>query len=67
MKLIRANKPLTVTNPKMTRFLLPLKEVINLVEFALENGEQGDIFVCNAPFCSIGDLAQALKNILRSD
>jgi UDP-N-acetylglucosamine 4,6-dehydratase/5-epimerase len=67
MKLMRENKPLTVTEPGMTRFLLPLKEAINLVGFALENGKQGDIFVRNAPSCSIGDLAQALKNILGSD
>ena len=51
----------------MTRFLLPLKEAINLVGFALENGKQGDIFVRNAPSCSFGDLAQELINILVSD
>ena len=67
IKLIRNKKPLTVTDPGMTRFLLPLKEAINLVVFALEKGKQGDIFVRNAPACSIGDLAQALKNILDSD
>ena len=67
MKLIREKKPLTVTEPGMTRFLLPLKEAISLVGFALKNGKQGDIFVRNAPSCSIGDLAQALINILGSD
>ena len=67
MKLIRENKPLTVTEPRMTRFLLPLKEAINLVGFALENGRQGDIFVRNASSCSVGDLAQALKNIFQSN
>ena len=67
MKLIKEKKPLTVTEPGMTRFLLPLKEAINLVGFALENGKQGDIFVRNAPSCSVGDLAQALINILGSD
>jgi UDP-glucose 4-epimerase len=67
MKLIRENKPLTVTEPRMTRFLLPLKEAINLVGFALENGKQGDIFVRNASSCSMGDLAQALKNIFQSN
>jgi UDP-glucose 4-epimerase len=51
----------------MTRLLLPLSEAIKLVGFALENGKQGDIFVRNAPSCSVGDLAQALKNILHSD
>jgi UDP-N-acetylglucosamine 4,6-dehydratase/5-epimerase len=67
MKQIREKKPLTVTEPAMTRFLLPLKEAIHLVGFALENGKQGDIFVRNAPSCSVGDLAQALKNIFSSD
>ena len=67
MKLIREKKPLTVTEPGMTRFLLPLKEAISLVGFALTNGKQGDIFVRNAPSCSVGDLAQALKNIFSSD
>ncbi|MBT5548928.1 MAG: polysaccharide biosynthesis protein, partial [Nitrospina sp.] len=67
IKLIREKKPLTVTEPGMTRFLLPLKEAINLVGFALENGKQGDIFVRNAPSCSVGDLAQGLINILDSD
>ena len=67
MKLIRERKALTVIEPGMTRFLLPLKEAINLVGFALEEGKQGDIFVRNAPSCSVGDLAQALKNILNSD
>jgi UDP-N-acetylglucosamine 4,6-dehydratase/5-epimerase len=67
MKQIRENKTLTITEPEMTRFLLPLKEAISLVGFAIENGQQGDIFVRNAPSCSIGDLAQALKNIFSSD
>ena len=67
MKLIKEKKPLTVTEPGMTRFLLPLKEAISLVGFALTNGKQGDIFVRNAPSCSVGDLAQALINILGSD
>ncbi|MBT6854031.1 MAG: polysaccharide biosynthesis protein [Nitrospina sp.] len=67
IKLIREKKPLTVTEPGMTRFLLPLKEAISLVGFALENGKQGDIFVRNAPSCSVGDLAQGLINILGSD
>ncbi len=67
MKLIKEKKSLTVTEPGMTRFLLPLKEAISLVGFALKNGKQGDVFVRNAPSCSVGDLAQALINILGSD
>lgn len=67
MRLIREKKTLPVTEPGMTRFLLPLKEAINLVEFALENGRQGDTFVRHSPACSMGDLAQALKNVFNSD
>ena len=67
LKQMREKKPLTVTEPEMTRFLLPLKEAIQLVGFALKNGQQGDIFVRNAPSATIGDLAQALKNIFSSD
>jgi UDP-N-acetylglucosamine 4,6-dehydratase/5-epimerase len=66
-KQIRESKPITVTEPEMTRFLLPLKEAIDLVAFALENGQQGDILVRKAPSCMVGDLAQALKNIFRSN
>ena len=67
LKQIKEKKPITVTEPNMTRFLLPLKEAIHLVGFALKNGSQGDIFVRNAPSCTIGDLAQALKNIFSSE
>jgi len=67
LKQMREKKPITITEPEMTRFLLPLKEAIHLVGFALKNGQQGDIFVRNAPAGSVGDLAQALKNIFSSD
>jgi UDP-N-acetylglucosamine 4,6-dehydratase/5-epimerase len=67
LKQIKEKKAISVTEPDMTRFLLPLKEAIGLVTFALENGRQGDIFIRRAPSCSIGDLAQAVKNIFRSD
>jgi UDP-glucose 4-epimerase len=67
IKLMKENKPIPVTEPEMTRFLLPLDTAIRLVEFALENGRQGDIFVSTAPACSIGNLATALKNIFQSD
>ncbi len=67
LKQIREGKDISVTEPKMTRFLLPLKEAIRLVTFALENARQGDVFVRKAPSCSVGDLAQAVKNIFRSD
>jgi len=67
LKQIKEGKDISLTEPDMTRFLLPLKEATCLVTFALEKGRQGDIFVRKAPSCSIGDLAQALKNIFRSD
>ena len=66
VKQIREKKPLTVTEPTMTRFLLPLPEAIQLVGFALEQGQQGDIFVCKASSCTIGDIAKALINIFHS-
>ena len=66
MKQIRENKPLTLTEPAMTRFLLPLPEAIQLVGFALEQGQQGDIFVRKASSCTIGDIAKALINIFHS-
>ena len=66
MKQIREKKPLTVTEPTMTRFLLPLPEAIQLVGFALEQGQQGDIFVRKASSCMVGDIAKALKNIFHS-
>ncbi|MBC8284413.1 MAG: polysaccharide biosynthesis protein [Nitrospinae bacterium] len=67
MKQIKEKKAISVTEPNMTRFLLPLKEATGLVTFALEKGQQGDIFVRKAPSCSVGDLAQAVKNIFKSD
>jgi UDP-N-acetylglucosamine 4,6-dehydratase/5-epimerase len=67
LKQMREKKPITITEPEMTRFFLPLKEAIDLVGFALKNGQQGDTFIRNAPAGSVGDLAQALKNIFSSD
>lgn len=64
---ILAGQPLTVTEPSMTRFLLPLPQAIDLVLFALEHGAQGDIFVRKAPACSVADLVTAMKNLLHSD
>lgn len=64
---ILAGKPLTVTEPSMTRFLLPLPQAIDLVLFALEHGAQGDIFVRKAPACSVADLVTAMKNLFKSD
>lgn len=60
-------KPLTLTVPNMTRFLLPLPLAIELVAFAFNHGQQGDLFVRKAPACTVANLAQALKNLFHSD
>ncbi|WP_281532461.1 polysaccharide biosynthesis protein [Anaerocolumna aminovalerica] len=64
---IKAGKPLTVTNPDMTRFLMSLEEAVELVIYAFSNGESGDLMVQKAPASSIGDLAQALIQLFGSD
>ncbi|MEF9940861.1 MAG: polysaccharide biosynthesis protein [Lachnospiraceae bacterium] len=64
---IKTGKPLTVTNPHMTRFLMSLEEAVNLVLFAFENGQAGDILVQKAPACTIGDLAQAVKELFQAN
>jgi UDP-glucose 4-epimerase len=60
---IKTGKPLTVTDPNMTRFLMSLEESVDLVLYAYANAEQGDIFVQKAPSSTIGDLAQALQEL----
>lgn len=64
---IREGKPLTVTDPNMTRFLMSLDDSVDLVLHAFQNGTQGDIFVQKAPASTVGDLAVALKELFRSD
>ncbi len=64
---MKAGKPLTVTNPAMTRFMMSLDESVGLVEYAFENATQGDLFIKKAPSCTIGDLAQAVKNLFGYD
>jgi UDP-glucose 4-epimerase len=64
---IRNNQPITITDPKMTRFLMSLEEAVELVLFAFENGNQGDLFVNKAPAGTIGDLAEAVKKLLKVD
>ena len=64
---IKAQKPLTVTDPKMTRFLMSLEDSVDLVLYAYEHGQQGDIFVQKAAASTVADLAQALKEIFRID
>lgn len=64
---IREGRPLTVTDPHMTRFLMSLEDSVDLVLHAFEHGGQGDIFVQKAPASTVGDLAQAIKELFRSD
>lgn len=63
VKQIKEGKPITITNPEMTRFMMSLEESIELVEFAFKNAKPGDIFVQKAPAATILDLAIALKEI----
>jgi len=60
---LKEGKPLTVTDPNMTRFLMSLEDSVDLVLYAFEHGKQGDIFVQKAPASTVADLAQALKEI----
>ncbi|MGE4589159.1 MAG: polysaccharide biosynthesis protein [Acidaminococcaceae bacterium] len=64
---IKQSKPLTVTEPNMTRFIMSLEEAVELVLFAYENAEAGDIMVQKAPASTIGDLAQAVKELFHAD
>ena len=64
---IKDGKPLTLTNPKMTRFLMSLDEAVDLVLFAFENGKPGDLFVQKSPASTVGALAQAILEIAGSD
>lgn len=63
---IRKGKPLTVTDPAMTRFLMSLEESIDLVLYAFKHARPGDIFVQKAPASTIGDLAQAVRELLNA-
>jgi UDP-N-acetylglucosamine 4,6-dehydratase/5-epimerase len=64
---IKAGKPLTITNPEMTRFMMTLEEAVDLVIYAFEHGEQGDLFVQKAPAATIETLATAIKELKNSD
>ena len=61
---IRQDKPLTITDPNMTRFMMTLEDAVDLVLYAFEHGENGDIFVQKAPAATIAVLAEALKELL---
>lgn len=60
---IKAGKPITITEPKMTRFIMSLEEAVELVVFAFKNADAGDIMVQKAPACTIEVLAQAVKEL----
>ena len=63
---IKARQPLTITNPEMTRFLMNLEEAIDLVLFAFEHAQPGDLMVKKSPASTIGELALALKDLFGS-
>jgi UDP-glucose 4-epimerase len=67
LKQIKDGLPLTVTDPNMTRFLMSLEEAVELVLFAFEHGNSGDLFVNKAPASTIGDLAQAIKELCNAN
>ncbi|KAA0971584.1 NAD-dependent epimerase/dehydratase family protein [Aureimonas fodinaquatilis] len=63
---VKAGLPITITDPKMTRFLMSLEDSVDLVLFAYKNGRQGDLFVQKAPASTIGDLARAVCELFES-
>lgn len=64
---MKADKPITITDPNMTRFLMNLDEAVDLVLFAFKNAHQGDLFVQKSPASTVGDLALALKELFKSE
>ena len=64
---IKSGLPLTITDPNMTRFLMSLHDAVDLVLFAFEHGNSGDLFVNKAPAATVGDLAQAVKELAKAD
>ena len=64
---IRKNKPITLTDPNMTRFIMSLEEAVDLVLFAFENGENGDLFIQKAPACTIKTQAEAVCELFGGD
>ena len=64
---IKDNKPITITDPKMTRFMMSLDNAVELVLYAFQNGNTGDIFVQKAPSTTIGELAETMKTIYNSN
>lgn len=66
VKQIKEGKPLTVTDPAMTRFMMSIQGAVDLVLYAYEHGSPGDIFVQKAPAATIGDLAEAMKKVFKA-
>lgn len=60
---IKAGKPITITDPNMTRFLMNLNEAVDLVQFAFAHGNPGDLFVQKSPASTIGDLGKAVQSL----
>jgi len=67
VKQIQSGQPLTLTEPRMTRFLMSLQESVGLVEYAFTNAEPGDLFVRKAPACTVEVLARAVASLLGVD
>jgi UDP-glucose 4-epimerase len=63
---MKNNQPVTVTDPDMTRFMMSIESAIELVLFAYQNGQNGDLFVKKSPATTIASLAQALKELYKS-
>jgi UDP-glucose 4-epimerase len=61
---VRKGNPITITDPNMTRFMMSLDQAVDLVLFAFENGQSGDIFVQKAPAATVELLTKTMKNIL---
>jgi UDP-glucose 4-epimerase len=64
---IKVGKPISITDPNMTRFMMTLEDAVDLVLYAFKNGNQGDLFVQKAPAATISTLAQALKELYNAD
>ncbi|MDP3150332.1 MAG: polysaccharide biosynthesis protein [Ignavibacteria bacterium] len=64
---VKNGKPITITDPNMTRFMMSLNEAVDLVLYAFENGKQGDIFVQKSPAATIETLVEAIKQIFNAD
>jgi UDP-glucose 4-epimerase len=63
---IKSGQPLTVTDPKMTRFMMSLDSAVDLVLYAFKHAQQGDMFVKKSPACTMGDLAFAIKELFKA-